>query len=100
MGGRCSRVSADGIPWNLTRFLKFNPWPPLPPLASSSHVALTAAALAALVAGAELPAHADISGLTPCAESKAFAKRKKNELKELEKRLKKVGILSDGTNDV
>merc|ERR1712118_224703 len=32
---------------------------------------------------------ADISGLTPCAESKAFAKLKKQELKELQKRLKK-----------
>merc|ERR1712217_226587 len=34
-------------------------------------------------------AEADISGLTPCAESKAFAKRKNQELKELQKRLKK-----------
>merc|ERR1712046_405126 len=32
---------------------------------------------------------ADISGLTPCAESKGFAKLKKQELKELQKRLKK-----------
>merc|ERR1711904_701034 len=32
---------------------------------------------------------ADISGLTPCAESKSFAKLKKQELKELQKRLKK-----------
>merc|ERR1712187_260612 len=35
------------------------------------------------------PASADVSGLTPCFESKAFAKRKKQELKELQKRLKK-----------
>merc|ERR550514_906900 len=34
-------------------------------------------------------AFADISGLTPCAESKAFAKLKKQELKELQKRMKK-----------
>lgn len=34
------------------------------------------------------PAYADISGLTPCAESKAFAKLKKKEVKALEKRLK------------
>jgi photosystem I subunit 3 len=34
-------------------------------------------------------ANADISGLTPCAESKAFAKLKKQELKDLQKRLKK-----------
>merc|ERR1712224_1190613 len=36
-----------------------------------------------------LAVKADISGLTPCAESKAFAKLKKQELKELQKRLKK-----------
>merc|ERR1712083_687504 len=30
-----------------------------------------------------------ISGLTPCSESKAFAKRKNQELKELQKRMKK-----------
>jgi photosystem I subunit 3 len=33
-------------------------------------------------------AYADVSGLTPCADSKAFAKRKKNEVKALQKRLK------------
>merc|ERR1712100_1008418 len=32
---------------------------------------------------------ADISGLTPCAESKGFAKLKKQELKDLQKRMKK-----------
>merc|ERR1719171_50418 len=35
------------------------------------------------------PVLADISGLTPCAESKPFEKRKKQELKELQKRMKK-----------
>merc|ERR1711865_13228 len=35
------------------------------------------------------PAAANISRLTPCAESKVFAKRKKQQLKDLEKRLKK-----------
>nr|6ZZX_F Chain F, PSI-F [Chlorella ohadii]6ZZY_F Chain F, PSI-F [Chlorella ohadii] len=30
----------------------------------------------------------DVAGLTPCSESKAFAKRKKNEVKALNKRLK------------
>merc|ERR1712224_1077612 len=34
-------------------------------------------------------ANSDISGLTPCAESKGFAKLEKQELKELQKRLKK-----------
>merc|ERR1712100_838154 len=32
---------------------------------------------------------ADISGLTPCVESKAFAKLKKQELKDLQKRMEK-----------
>ncbi|KAJ3670044.1 hypothetical protein LUZ60_010368 [Juncus effusus] len=35
------------------------------------------------------PASADISGLTPCKESKAFAKREKQSLKKLENSLKK-----------
>merc|ERR1719420_54287 len=35
------------------------------------------------------PAAAEISGLTPCAQSKSFSKRKKQELKDLEKRMKK-----------
>jgi photosystem I subunit 3 len=35
------------------------------------------------------PAQADISGLTYCRESKAFTKRKNQELKELQKRMKK-----------
>lgn len=33
---------------------------------------------------------ADVSGLTKCSESKQFAKRQKNELKALDKRLKLV----------
>lgn len=52
---------------------------------------LAAAALAATVSFADVaPAYADIAGLTPCSESKAYAKLQKNELKGLEKRLKKV----------
>lgn len=51
--------------------------------------AVAAAALAvAFSFGAVDAAQADISGLTPCSESKAFAKRKKNEVKGLTKRLK------------
>lgn len=51
--------------------------------------AAAAAALAAVLSlGSVEPAYADISGLTPCAESKAFAKVKKNEIKGLQKRLK------------
>ena len=58
---------------------------------SKATAAAAAAALAvALCVGAVEPAYADISGLTPCAESKAFAKRKKNEVKGLSKRLKQV----------
>ena len=53
--------------------------------------AVAAAALAAALAfGSVEAAKADISGLTPCRESKGFAKRQKGELKSLEKRLKKV----------
>merc|ERR1712072_59096 len=35
------------------------------------------------------PVGADISGLTPCGSSKAFTKRKNQEVKELQKRMKK-----------
>jgi photosystem I subunit 3 len=58
--------------------------------AQTDKSALAAAALAAVV----LPfsqvdaAKADIAGLTPCSESKAYAKRLKNEVKGLNKRLK------------
>ncbi|EFN58854.1 hypothetical protein CHLNCDRAFT_29874 [Chlorella variabilis] len=38
--------------------------------------------------GAVEPAFADVAGLTPCSESKAFAKLKKKEVKSLNKRLK------------
>lgn len=55
------------------------------PLASSA----AAVALAAGLALSAAPAHADIAGLTPCSESKAYAKQQKKEVKSLEKRLKK-----------
>merc|ERR1711959_376281 len=55
----------------------------------SFSVALVAVSLAVLMGSVVQPAAAEISGLTPCAESKAFAKRKKQELKDLEKRMKK-----------
>uniref|UniRef100_A0A061SAC0 Photosystem I reaction center subunit III n=1 Tax=Tetraselmis sp. GSL018 TaxID=582737 RepID=A0A061SAC0_9CHLO len=54
--------------------------------------AASAAAAFALAAGLALsaaPAQADISGLTPCKDSKAYAKLQKKEVKSLEKRLKK-----------
>eukprot|EP00983_Pelagomonas_calceolata_P031197 979417-Pelagomonas_calceolata.AAC.4 len=41
------------------------------------------------------PASADVAGLTPCSESKAYNKLERKELKTLEKRLKKV---NDGKN--
>lgn len=51
--------------------------------------ALTAAALAAVLSfGAVEQAKADVSGLTPCSQSKGFQKRQKNEIKGLQKRLK------------
>lgn len=54
--------------------------------------ALAAAALAAVVGfGQADAAKADIAGLTPCSESKQYAKRLKNEVKALNKRLKQVG---------
>lgn len=59
--------------------------------------AVAAAALAAVVGFGQVDAaKADISGLTPCSESKAYQKRLKNELKGLNKRLKNVGGLLQG----
>lgn len=51
---------------------------------------LAAAAVVASVPLAEAPAMADVAGLTPCKDSKAFAKREKAELKALNRRLKQV----------
>lgn len=52
----------------------------------------TALALAAVMSAAPVAvpseAHADVSGLTPCKDSKAFAKREKQSLKKLENSLK------------
>jgi photosystem I subunit 3 len=52
----------------------------------------TALALASIVGNAPFAAPenamADVAGLTPCKESKAFAKREKQEIKKLESRLK------------
>jgi photosystem I subunit 3 len=57
--------------------------------------AVAAAALATVLAfGQADAAKADISGLTPCSESKAYAKRLKNEVKGLNKRLKNVSVQS------
>ena len=52
--------------------------------------ALACAAVVASVPMAAQPAMADIAGLTPCKDSKAFAKREKGELKALNRRLKNV----------
>lgn len=55
--------------------------------------AVAAAALAAVIGFGQVDAaKADISGLTPCSESKAYQKRLKNELKALNKRLKNVRV--------
>jgi photosystem I subunit 3 len=59
--------------------------------------ALAAAALAAVVGFGQVDAaKADISGLTPCSESKAYQKRLKNELKALQKRAKQVRMQEIG----
>ncbi|KAM3361665.1 Photosystem I reaction center subunit III, chloroplastic [Capsicum chinense] len=57
---------------------------------SSSLKAFSAAlALSSILLSAPvLPASADISGLTPCKESKQFAKREKQQIKKLENSLK------------
>ncbi|KAF8412747.1 hypothetical protein HHK36_000716 [Tetracentron sinense] len=47
-----------------------------------------ALALSSILLSAPLPASADIAGLTPCKESKQFAKREKQQLKKLESSLK------------
>lgn len=52
--------------------------------AFSAALALSSIILSAPV----LPASADISGLTPCKDSKQFAKREKQEIKKLESSLK------------
>jgi photosystem I subunit 3 len=57
---------------------------------TAAKVAAAAAAAAVLSLGAVDAAKAEISGLTPCSESKAYAKRLKNEVKGLNKRLKGV----------
>ncbi|CAL9129804.1 unnamed protein product, partial [Musa textilis] len=51
--------------------------------------ALALSSLLLTSAAAPPPAAADISGLTPCKESKAFAKREKQSIKKLEASLKK-----------
>jgi len=58
--------------------------------------AIAAAALAAAMTFGQVDAAlADVSGLTPCSESKQFAKREKNELKSLDKRLKNVRCFTE-----
>ncbi|XP_010540688.1 PREDICTED: photosystem I reaction center subunit III, chloroplastic [Tarenaya hassleriana] len=47
-----------------------------------------AVALSSILLSAPMPAAADISGLTPCKESKQFAKREKQQIKKLESSLK------------
>ncbi|XP_078428725.1 photosystem I reaction center subunit III, chloroplastic-like [Wolffia australiana] len=63
---------------------------PSPAAADSLKAFSAALALSSiLISAAPLPAAADIAGLTPCKESKAFAKREKQALKKLESSLKK-----------
>ena len=60
-------------------------------VAKKAQATVAAVALASVLSlGAVDAAQADISGLTPCSESKGFAKARKGELKKLEKRKKLV----------
>ena len=47
-----------------------------------------AVALSSILLSSPMPAAADISGLTPCKESKQFAKREKQQIKKLQSSLK------------
>ncbi|KAJ4702601.1 photosystem I reaction center subunit III, chloroplastic-like [Melia azedarach] len=92
------------IPTNLSKpLLKPKSSSPLSPKSSKSMIicsaekpssasplqAFSAAlALSSILLSAPQPAVADISGLTPCKESKQFAKREKQQLKKLESSLK------------
>ncbi|MED6119438.1 hypothetical protein PIB30_011802 [Stylosanthes scabra] len=69
--------------------------PPTPSSSSATETAESnlkafsaALALSSILLSAPLPAVADISGLTPCKESKQFAKRQKQSIKKLESSLK------------
>ncbi|XXG65821.1 hypothetical protein AAC387_Pa05g3434 [Persea americana] len=66
--------------------------PPPSPSSSSTQSPLSAfsaaLALSSILLSSPLPAAADIAGLTPCKESKQFAKREKQSLKKLESSLK------------
>ena len=65
------------------------------PLAKKLGSAVGAAALALALGLSQVDAaKADIAGLTPCSQSKAYAKRQKNELKSLQKRLKNVSAVA------
>ncbi|MBA0626985.1 hypothetical protein Goshw_006535 [Gossypium schwendimanii] len=60
-----------------------------PPSSASPLQAFSAAlALSSILLSAPQPAVADIAGLTPCKESKQFAKREKQQIKKLESSLK------------
>merc|ERR1712072_243783 len=64
---------------------------------------LAAIALAATISVADVPeaqAKKDISGLTPCAKSKPYAKREKQAVKALQKRLKKYEEGSAGASAI
>ncbi|XP_043689968.1 photosystem I reaction center subunit III, chloroplastic-like [Telopea speciosissima] len=64
------------------------PPPSSQPLKSFSAALALSSILLSSTAAAPLPASADIAGLTPCKESKQFAKREKQQLKKLETSMK------------
>jgi Photosystem I reaction centre subunit III len=60
-------------------------------VAKQASTAAAAVALASVISfGAVDAAYADVAGLTPCSESKAFDKLRKTEVKKLEKRKQQV----------
>ncbi|XP_027088421.1 photosystem I reaction center subunit III, chloroplastic [Coffea eugenioides] len=59
---------------------------PSPPSLKAFSAALALSSI--LLSAPVMPASADIAGLTPCKESKQFAKREKQEIKKLESSLK------------
>jgi len=63
-----------------------------PKQAAGAALAATALALTVGLTADVQPASADVAGLTPCSESKAYNKLLRKELKTLDKRIKKVGV--------
>ena len=88
--GQALRAPAARAPMRVARPVACSAQQQKPAAGAIAAVALAAA----LTVGQVDSAYADVAGLTPCSESKGFAKRQKNELKALDKRLKNVSCHS------